>query len=58
MKYYSNINNSGYNWSSVPLKKMFIADEMIKKIHKPRIKKNKNKWPARGKLYTYLHYIG
>lgn len=39
MKHYSNINNSGYNWSSVPLKKMSIVDEMIQKIHKPRVKK-------------------
>lgn len=39
MKHYSNINNSGYNWSSVPLKKMSIVDNMIQKIHKPRVKK-------------------
>lgn len=52
MKHYSNINNSGYNWSSVPLKikKMSIADEMIKRIHKPRVKKNNDQLEE-----TYVH---
>lgn len=32
MKHYSNINNSGYNWSSVPLKnKKSTGDKMLKK---------------------------
>lgn len=46
-KHYSNINNSGYNWSSVPYaivakraKKTSILDEMLKKeIYKDRVRK-------------------